>query len=267
MGRRCSLATMSSSPARPSGESSFLSKAGTVALAAVKHVPTRMALWGAIGLMVGLVCVAVSYALGFRALGTGGAVIAYAYVIPIGLVHLGVALFVVHGLHRGAARAALALERKFGLASHFVHRVTAKLGESHGERLQNLPLQQLEARLKQTISGYLASKEDDEGKGMAAYVVRRARTAIVARIETYLLAAYREELAQDGSGGGVSLPKLRDRVASEMSSRLGDIVMSPLNKQLAVLMTVYVLLTTGWWFWLYLIIMAVGMLAGHSGPG
>jgi len=255
---------MAHSAESPRAPTSFLAKAGAVALTAVKHVPTRMVLWGLIGLVVGVIGVVLSYILGVAFMGRGAMILGYLATIPAAIPLLGAVVFGLHGLHRGAARAALALERQFGLVSHVVGRVMALVEERFGARLANLPLQQLEQALKEIVAQYLISKEDDEGRGMAAYVVRRARGVIVARIETYLLADYRELHAQDGSGGGVSVSKLRDRLSEGLSSRLAGLVMSPLNKQLAIFMTLYVLLAAGWWLWLFLILAGLGKLAGHG---
>jgi hypothetical protein len=79
---------------------------------------------------------------------------------------------------------------------------------------------------------------------------RRGKLAITRRMETYLLTAYRAEQQADGRGGGVSLEKVGHRVSDEMSRRLGEIVMSPLNKQLALSMGFYVLLASTAWQWL-----------------
>jgi len=40
-----------------------------------------------------------------------------------------------------------------------------------------------------------------------------------------------------------------------------------LNKQLAVFMTLYVFLAAGWWFWPYLILMGIGLVAEHARVG
>lgn len=249
----------------PPPATSVLSKAGTVVTTVVKHVPTRAALWGAIGFLVGLACVLLSLLAGVLVMDRGALILGPLVAIPIAVPFLGAALFGMHGLHRGAARAALALEEKFGLVAHVVGRVLALLQQRFGEQLANLPLQQLEATIKQVVGSYLASKEEDEGRGLAAWVVRRARTAIALRLETSLLAAYREEQTQDGQGGGVSLEKVRVRVTQELSARLKGLVMSPLNRQLALFMTLYLLLAGGWWFWVFLAVSGVSRLVGHAG--
>ena len=245
--------------------SSFLGKAGVVAAATVKHVPTRVVLWGALGLLVGVVGVALSYVLGVVTMGRGALLLGYLAAIPFAIPPLGAVLFGIHGLHRGAAHAALALEAKFGLVAHLTGRVLAQLEDRFGEQLANLPLQQLEAALKDVVAHYLATNDEEfnRDKGLLAYVLRRARISLTRKIEGYLLAAYREELNERGAGGGVSLEKVRDRTNQEISSRLGELVLAPLNKQLAVLLTLYLLLAVGWWFWLMLIIGGVGTLTSH----
>jgi hypothetical protein len=241
--------SMTSTPA----PSSFLDKAGTVALTAVKHMPTRMVLWGLVGLGVGTAGVVVSYILGALKMGRGALLLGYNSIIPVAIVILGAVVFGIHGLHRGTARAALALEEKFGLVDHVVGRVMSMLVGRFGEKLANLPLQQLENALKEIVAKILSSKE--EGSWLVSYVVRRAQKAVVLRIEKYLLHAYREELGRDGSGGGIAIRKLHDRVSQEISGRLGELVMAPLNKQLFVFMAAYVLLACGWWYWMGLLFM------------
>jgi hypothetical protein len=243
---------------------SFLSKAGAVLGTLIKHVPGRGALWGAIGFAVGVVAVVASFALGLLALGRGAMALGYLVVIPIAIPFVGAALFGMHGLHRGAARAALELERRFGLVRYVVGRVMALLVEHLGTPLSNLPLQRVETALKAALDRYARSADVAEGAGLAAWVVRRGKLAIVARVETYLLAAYRAEQRADGTGGGVSLEKVGERVSAEMSQRLGEIVMSPLNKQLALFLTAYVAVAGGWWYWLFLL---VGLFTSAPGGG
>ncbi len=231
-------------------ETSFLAKAGAVLGAVVKHVPARGVLWGIIGLVVGAVCVGLSFVTGVLVLDRGALLLGYVLAIPFAIPFLGAALFFMHGLHRGAARALLEIEQKFGLVRHVVDRIFALLEARLGERLRNVPLQQLETALKATVATYLGSDDVKEGSGLAAWVVRRGKRAVARRIESFLLAAYRAEHQGDGSGGGVSLEKVAARVHAEIAQRFSSMAMSPLNKQLAVLMTLYVLIAGGWWFWL-----------------
>ena len=172
-------------------------------------------------------------------------------------------MFGIHGLHRGAARAMLALEEKFGLVSYLVDAVLSRLDSVVGAGLANLPLERVERALKQVIATYLGTAEQDDGNGLLAYVLRRARGALMPPIEACLLTAYRQAQDENGAGGGVSLAKVRENALSALSERLSEIVISPLNKQLALLMTLYVLLAGGWWFWLALLIVATGKLSGH----
>ena len=236
-------------------QQSFLSKAGTVAFTVVKHIPTRGALWGGIGFVVGTLCVLASFSIGMLVMDRGALVLGYLVGIPLAIPPLGFFLFGLHGLHRGAARAILELDRKFALVSHLVDRVLSRVERHVGTGLSNLPLQRLEVALKETVESLLGTDEEDQGStGVLAYVLRRARRKLVPRIEAYLLAAYRAELQADGSGGGVSVEKVRERTQLAVSERLTEIVMSPLNKQLALFMTLYVLLAGGWWFWLFFLV-------------
>lgn len=246
--------------------SSFLTKAGTVVGAVIKHVPGRGLLWGAIGFAVGLAAVGLSFVIGLLVLDRGAMLLGYFVIIPIVIPFLGAALFATHGLHRGAARAALELESRFGLVRYVVERVMGLLIKHLGGPLSNLPLQRIEEALKASIYQYSTSPDMNEGSGLAAWVVRRGKLAITRRIETYLLAAYRAEQRPDGSGGGVSLERVGERVSHEMSTRLGEIVMSPLNKQLAIFMTAYVLIAGGWWYWLSLIVRLIGAAASAGSP-
>ncbi|HEU4536108.1 MAG TPA: hypothetical protein VFS00_18415 [Polyangiaceae bacterium] len=246
--------------------SSFLSKAGAVVGTVIKHVPGRGVLWGAIGFAVGLAAVGLSFALREVVLDRGGGRLGYFLIIPIALPFLGAALFATHGLHRGAARAALELEQRFGLVRHVVDRIMGLLIRHLGGPLSNLPLQRVEEAMKAAIGQYSMSEDVQEGAGLGAWVVRRGKLAITRRIDTYLLTAYRAEQRADGSGGGVSLERVGERVGHEMSTRLGEIVMGPLNQQLAIFMVAYVVLAGGWWYWLSLIVRLVGAAAGTDSP-
>ncbi len=233
-----------SPPARPS----LVAQVGTVLLSIIKHVPTRGVLWGFIGFVIGCVAVAISFVLGLFVLDRGAVLLGYAVVIPVVIILGGTALFAMHGLHRGAARAALEIEKKFGLVRYVVDRVMPLLARRIGGFVSNLPLAQVERHLKGALDEYLGSDDMREGSGLAGWVVRRGKRVVVKRIDGYLLTAYRAEERPDGSGGGVSLEKVAARVSAEMSSRLGDLVMSPLNKQLALFAILLVTLGVGWWF-------------------
>lgn len=225
-------------------------------MAVVKNVAPRGILWAGIGLVVGVVCVALSFGIGLLVMERGALILGYLAIIPITIPFLGAALFGMHGLHRGAARAALELEQKFGLTSFVANRVLGILETYLGGPVSNLPLQQLEAKLKEAINQYVKTSE---GTGIAAWVVTRVKKKLATKLETYLLAAYRAEQQKDGSGGGVSLEKVFAPVRKQLSDGLAGWVMSPLNKQLGLFMTLYVLVAGGWWFWLYLL---VSLIAG-----
>jgi hypothetical protein len=126
--------------------------------------------------------------------------------------------------------------------------------------VSNLPLQQVETKVKEVVAGF----SPEAGKGIAAWVIRRAQKTIITKLETYLLSAYRAEQMSDGSGGGVSLEKVKARVTKEMSEKMGSFVMGPLNKQLFIFMTLYIALAAGWWYWLFLLARLVGIPMGHE---
>jgi hypothetical protein len=234
---------------------SFLDHAGAVAVTIVKHVPARGMLWGGGGFVIGAICVLLSYGAGVLVVGRGALLLGYLAAIPIAIPFLGAALFFVHGLHRGAARAALELERRFSLVRYVVSRALETLERAVGGPISNLPLQRVEDELSGAVDA-LAKKT--EGTGLAAWVVTRAKRAVMPRLRSYLLTAYRAELQADGSGGGVALAKVAARVEGELAANLGELVMSPLDKQLVFLACAYVAVAAGWWFWLFLLARLIG---------
>jgi hypothetical protein len=222
-----------------------------VAFAIVRHVPTRAMAWGAFALIIGIVILFTSpYVARLRYGPPADAMnrsplVFVLFVIPLA----GTALFTMHGLHRGVARVVLDLEKRFGLVSYVVDRVMRRVETKVGGPLSNLPLARFERMLKGVLDEYLGSDEMKEGGGLTGWVLRAAKRAIVRRIDTYLLAAYRAEEHPDGTGGGVLLARVRERAAAEISTRLGHLVMAPLNKQLALFLFLYVGLG---FFWFHL---------------
>lgn len=164
--------------------------------------------------------------------------------MPLLLPLLGAALFFVHGLHRGVAQAALALEAQWGLVAQIVDRVIGVIGQHLGARLHNLPLAQAEAAIKQGVQGFLGSEASPPG-GLRGWVVTKVRSLVTAKVETCLLAAYRAEQGEQG-GGGVDLAKVRDRCVAEVSGHLAELVLGPLGSQLGVLLLVFFGLGIGW---------------------
>jgi hypothetical protein len=244
--------SLDAAPAPPSPPEnrppSFLSRVGTVALTIVRHVPTRGASWGAFALVLGIVLALLVPFVARLSYGTrADALATWPFVsVRVLLVLAGSALFVVHGLHRGVARAALDLEQRFGLVAYVVDRILLKLHAKIGGPISNLPLARFERLLKTTLDDYLGSDDMREGRGLTGWVVRAAKRAIVRRVETYLLAAYRAEERPDGTGGGVSLERVRERATAELSSRLGTLVMAPLNKQLALFIALVTVVPLFW---------------------
>ncbi len=244
----------------PSKTRSLLAAAGTTVYAIAKHVPTRGVLFGLLGFVLGLVAAGLAFAIALARLERGAMLLAEPpFVLVVVLVPFAsAALLGMHGLHRGAARAALELERKAGLVRHVVERVFAALEASVGPALASLPLAKLEVALKDATARYLGSDELDEGRGITRYVLRRAKRAIVRRIDVYLLAAYRAEVGAGGAGGGgVDLGKVKARVVAELSGGLGDLVMAPLQKQLFLFVALILVVGAGWF---ELVILLLGTL-------
>jgi hypothetical protein len=258
MERPLSTAT---SPGPPSQgrPATFLAKVGTVAFTIVRHVPTRGISWGAFGLFIGILLSLLARLVDLAIYGEGGDELLWGWPWAIGLFVVpiaGTALFVMHGLHRGIARAALDLERRFGLVAYVVDRIIRMLEAKLGGPISNLPLAKFERLLKGVLDDYLVSDDMREGSGLTGWVLRAAKRAIVRRVEKYLLAAYRAEERPDGTGGGVSLEKVRERASAELSTGLGRLVMAPLNKQLVLFAILYVGVAL---FWFPLALFVVGL--------
>lgn len=226
----------------------LLGEAGNAALTIARHVPTRVLLWGLLGLAAGLLAAGLSLLLGWLTLAGGAAdMLRGARVLVFVLLPLvGMVLFGLHGLNRGIARAALALEAQWGLVRQVVDRVIDLLQQQLGTRLANLPLATLEEKLKQAIRSYLGSEESDSGRGLRAWVVRKARRLVTQKVETWLLRAFRAEQNVQG-GGGIDLDKVRASAAEQLGGQLQDFVAGPLNGQLALLLLLFFGLGIGWY--------------------
>ncbi|TDR45757.1 hypothetical protein DFR29_104185 [Tahibacter aquaticus] len=223
----------------------LLAGAGTAAMSVVRHVPLRALLWGLSGFGAGLLAVLLSALLAWLTLGSAGQLFAGPRIaVPLLLPLLGAALFFVHGLHRGVAHAALALEAQWGLVAQIVDRVVALVDQHLGARLHNLPLAQAEAAIKQGVQRFLGSEASPAG-GLLGWVVAKVRSLVTAKVETCLLAAYRAEQSEQG-GGGVDLAKVRERTVAEVSGHLAELVLGPLRSQLIVLLLLFFGLGIGW---------------------
>lgn len=223
----------------------LITGAGNAAMIVVRHVPLRAVLWGLAGFGAGLLAILLSALLAWFTLGSArplfdGPRIAVPLLLPL----VGAALFFVHGLHRGVAQAALALEAQWGLVAQIVDRVIGLIGQQLGTRLHNLPLAQAEAAVKQGVQRFLGDEASPAG-GLRGWVVAKVRGLVTAKVETCLLAAYRAEQSEQG-GGGVDLAKVRDRTVAEVSGHLAELVLGPLSSQLIVLLVLFFGLGIGW---------------------
>lgn len=230
----------------PAPGTSLLAKAGTVIGAIVKHVPVRGVLWLVIGFVLGWVFLAISLVVNVAIYGRGAELSAYLLPLAIALPFGGAYLLGMHGLHRGAARAAFELQRKFGLVDHVLGRFVPLLEARVGGVVTNLPLAQLEEKAKGALDTYLGSDEAREGSGIVGWVLRRAKRTAAEQVETYMLSGYRAEQQADGSGGGVDLRKVAARVAVELGQKLEGSVTSKLNTQLLIMLGAYAVVGIFW---------------------
>jgi hypothetical protein len=233
---------------------SFFSRLGSAAAALAKHIVWRSFLWGTIGFVVGALGVCLSFVIGIYVMGRGSEILVFMIAIPVAIPFLGAAFFFTHGLQRGVARAALAWEKQFGLVPYVVGRVMTLLEAKVGSALKNVSVSEFESRLKEAVREYIKFDDIGEGKGFSAWIIRKVKGLIVKRLQSYLLIAYRAEEKAGGSENGFSLEALGERAKNQLSERLGKIVMSPLNKQLFIFMTLYLVIALGWWYWIFLLL-------------
>ncbi len=245
---------------------SLLATAGGALVAVVKHVPTRGALWSFGGFVLSLLGVGASIVVGPMTFDRGAMLMAEPpiIVVPFVLPFASAALLGMHGLHRGAARAALEIERKLGLVRHVVDRVFDFLHSRFGSSLSQVPLGELEAALRTGVERYMGSADMDEGRGITGFVLRRAKRAILDKVDDYLLVAYRAEAGPLGAGGGVDLSKVHARVVQEMSARAEDVVSGTLNKQALLFVALVVLVSVFWFHIIMGVLMAIGLAFGGS---
>ncbi|MCB9690307.1 MAG: hypothetical protein H6736_00690 [Alphaproteobacteria bacterium] len=148
------------------------------------------------------------------------------------------------GWIRGLGRAGIYVGCERGMVTYLVgailDRVTGLMRKSRrvsaaldaGEdKLANLPLQQWESWLTQGVDDYLGVDDPELGgapPGMAGKVVVLFRGFLVGQVKRLLLAVVREEAAADGSGGGVSIARVREvglELADEKVTELVEGVM------------------------------------------
>lgn len=248
---------------------SFLSTAGGALVSVVKHVPTRGALWCIGGFFLSLLGVVASIVVGPMTFDRGAMLMAEPpmVVVPLLLPFASAALLGMHGLHRGAARAGLEIERKLGLVRHVVDRVFGFLHSRFGHSLAQVPLAELEAALRTGVEQYFGSADMDEGRGITRYVLRRAKRSILEKVDHYLLVAYRAEAGPAGAGGGVDLGKVHARVVHEMTERAEELVTGSLNKQGALFLALVFVVSVGWFHLIMGVLMLISLAFGSARLG
>lgn len=197
----------------------FAKTAGVVLVQSAWRILSRTATWAVSGgLFGGLVLVAWGL-MGVYPSATWGTVVLVMLTLVAGIGGFGYV-----GWIRGLGRAGIYVGCERGMVVYLVdrlldqvlavlqksRRVTGAM-ESGSERLENLPLQQWEERLTGVVADYLGS--DDPGLAGGVGPIRRVvgwfRGFLVGRVKRYLLAIVRQEIRSDGSGGGVSVARVR----------------------------------------------------------
>ncbi len=114
----------------------------------------------------------------------------------------------------------------------FTHMLDVEDTDAHGDRgvaaarmLENLPLQQAEARLDDTIRAMLTAPA--EGGGLGGWLRRKLLASLLEKIRTLTLAELRGA-AQNA--GGIDLIRVRDSLGTEIDARLSDLTSSALQK-------------------------------------
>ncbi len=231
---------------------------GKVAVSVVKNVPTRAALWSLVGFFLSVVGVVLSFVLGLYFMGRGALILGYLAAIPIAIPFLAGSLMFVHGLQRGAARVALELEEKAGLVRYVVGQVVSELERRTGGP-GGIPVEQIDRNLRGAVEGYLASADFKHGSGLGGWVIRRAKRSVAKRLDSYFLTALREP-GVGGAAGSFSAARITEVVSDRLSEKLAEVVMSGLNTQLWILLAAVAVISSTWWFWLFLILAGITKL-------
>lgn len=222
----------------------FLKEAGVIlARSAVKTVSRTLG-WGATGLFVGVLMTLSWWAAGVYPEVTWQA----ALWIVLSIVGVTGGLGYV-GWMRGLGRAAIYVGCERGMVQYLVgallDRVTALMRKStrvssamekSSTKLANLPLQQWEEWLTQVAEDYLGSDDPELGPPTGVYgrVTAVFRGFLVSRVRRYLLAIVRKEIAADGTGGGVSIARVRKVGLELCDEKVTDMVEGVMQTHLLI---------------------------------
>jgi hypothetical protein len=227
-------------PPAVSRAAALASGAGTALKIVAGQLLRRSLPWFPLGLAAGLLAAGLAY--GFGTLpptgsGLAGRLLQLSLILLLPL--LGLVLFGLHGLNRGAAHAALALEAQWGLVAQAVDGVLGLIRQRLGTQLANLPLAQIEAALKQAVRSYLGDEESGGRRGLSGWMLRKARRLVVRNVELVLLSAFRAQLSGKDGGGGIDLHKVRDQVIEQAGGHLREFLLGPLTPQLVLLLVLF----------------------------
>lgn len=219
----------------------FAKEAAVVLAASAVKIGSRTMSWALTGLALGGLFVASWWVIGVLPTVWWGALIWSVLVVAAAVGGFGYV-----GWIRGLGRAGIYVGCERGMVPYLVglllDRVTGLARKSRrvsgaldkGESvLGNLPLHQWETWLTAGVEDYLGS--DDPVMGNEGNLVTRFfRRFLVARIQRYLLRIVRQEIAADGSGGGVSVQRVREVALVKCADMLEETVEGAMFTHLAI---------------------------------
>jgi hypothetical protein len=142
-------------------------------------------------------------------------------------------------------RGVLAAVAQLGLGKRAVLLVFSRLGVddagAHGERAgtlgraaERVPLREAEQQLTQVVLSLLAERSGKSG--VRAWVARGLLATVLARVQAFTLARFREDGAQHG---GVDLVKVRDELGGSVDGLIATQVLAQLNRLNVVVVAGY----------------------------
>lgn len=153
------------------------------------------------------------------------------------------------GVWRGLGRAVLYLGVELGLVIYLIEqildRTTALMRRSDAlsraldasERFAgNIPLQTWEDGLKRSVAGYLGEPDEISSgmHGIRRSITRWIKAFLCRKIEVYLLKVVRQEVDARGTGGGVSMARVREVALERGEGYFVELIKGVMNKYLLI---------------------------------
>lgn len=220
---------------------SFAKEAAVILAVSATKVVTRTAGWGATGLALAVaMCGSWAVAgvlpadwrlaalwLALALIGVTGGLGYVGWIRGLGRagIHVGCELGMVQYL------VGVLLDRTAGLFRKST-RVASALDKTQ-DHLSNLPLHRWETTLTTVVEDYLGSDDPELGNA-GGRVGRFFRRFIVRRIQRYLLRIVRQEIRADGSGGGVSVARVRSVAIEQAADKVTDMIEGLMFQHLAI---------------------------------